>query len=226
MSFDLYIWSSRQPVTSDRAQEIFRLLADGHDDAVEPDDRVLALHRELIDRYPPLETLGDTELESSPWTMSPDATDRRVVLCMSWSTAAEASPFVLELAKQHGLVCFDPQSGQIHQPDTGAALHLESCDGSRIYNPTRQDLRRALDSLSPDNWYACLEREPGWFVQVGIGSYAGDVPAGKFGLEYREGTPERHVRALVDSLEAVAGAFDGFAAGDDSWKRGHSWTSI
>ena len=226
MSFDLYIWSSREPVTSEGAQEVFRLLADGLDDAVEPDARVLALHRELIERYPPLEKLDDTRLESSPWSMSPDVTDHRAILCMRHSSAAEASLFVLELVKRHGLVCFDPQSGHVRQPDPTADLRLESGDGSRVANPTRQEVRRALEALSDDNWYVCLEREPGWFVQVGIGAYAGDVPAGRFALESREGSPERHVRTLVDSFEVVADAFEGFAAGDDSWKRARSWDLV
>jgi hypothetical protein len=68
------------------------------------------------------------------------------------------------------------------------------------------------------------EGEPGWFVQVGIGPDAGNVPPGRFALEYREGSPDRHYRTLVTSMDQVVTVFTGFAWGDDSWKATISWT--
>jgi hypothetical protein len=67
-----------------------------------------------------------------------------------------------------------------------------------------------VQALSSRNWYACLESRPRWFVQVGIGPNAGNVPAGKFALEYREGAPGRHRRTLVSSLVEVVAAFEEF----------------
>ncbi|WP_326949844.1 hypothetical protein OG439_14330 [Amycolatopsis sp. NBC_01307] len=226
MSFDLYIWRERHPITDERAAELCRQLGDGRDDVVDPDARVLAFRDELAGRFPDLESLSVDELESSPWAMSPDATPRRVILCMSWSRLDGAVSFVLELAGRHGLVCFDPQSQRVHNPQTAAAggLRLQCCDGSRIDDPSRDDLHLHLRRLSAENWHATLERRPGWFVQVGIGQYAGNVPPGKFAVEYREGEPDLHYRVLVGTLDEVMAVFDGFAVGDEAWKTTHPWT--
>lgn len=227
MSFDLYIWREQHPITAEHANTICQELAEGRDDAVEPDTRVLAFHQELTDQFPDLESLSDEELESSPWNMNPDATSSRVILCMGWSSADEVSQLILELADRHGLVCFDPQGGQIHNPTqalTAGGLRLEFCDGSQINDPSREDLRVHVQRLSAKNWYAVLERRPGWFVQVGIGPFAGNVPPGKFALEYCEGAPDRHYRVLVDNLDDVLALFEGFATGDEAWKTAYSWT--
>lgn len=118
MSFDLYIWREQYPITAEHAAKICQQLADGRDGVVEPDARVLDFRKELADRFPDLEGLSDHELESSPWNMSPDATPSRVVLCMSWSSADEALAFILGLADRHGLICFDPQGGEVDNPKT------------------------------------------------------------------------------------------------------------
>jgi hypothetical protein len=71
-----------------------------------------------------------------------------------------------------------------------------------------------------------MEREPGWFVQVGIGQQAGGVPSGQFALEYREGGSDRHYRTLVASLDDVVTVFEGFAAGDQVWKNAFAWNQL
>jgi hypothetical protein len=60
-------------------------------------------------------------------------------------------------------------------------------------------------------------------VQVGIGQRAGNVPDGKFALEYREGDPDRHYRIVVDSLDDAVTLFEDFAAGRDSYKAAFAW---
>lgn len=51
-----------------------------------------------------------------------------------------------------------------------------------------------------------------------------DAPEGTYALEYREGSPERHYRALVDNLDDIVAAFTGFASGEDGWKSAREWT--
>src|SRR5438034_531305 len=109
MSYDFYLWRAPQPVTAEQAAAICRRLAEGHDDAVAPDDAVLTFHRDLIARFPPLNTLSDDELEASPWNMSPDATASRVILSVGHSRVPHVGPSVGDLAAEHRLVCFDPQ---------------------------------------------------------------------------------------------------------------------
>jgi hypothetical protein len=74
MSFDLYVWREQHPITAEHANTICQQLAQGRDDVVEPDTRVLAFHQELTDQFPGLEGLSDEELESSPWNMTPSHT--------------------------------------------------------------------------------------------------------------------------------------------------------
>lgn len=226
MSYDLYLWHGPQPVTAQQAMTICHQLARSQNDLVVPDAAVLTFHRELIKRFPPLETLGDDGIDDSPWTMSPDATAGRAILCMGLSRASKIGPFILELARRHRLVCFDPSTGVVHNPPPArphGSLLLASCDGSMALDPGPEDLRSQLGRLSQANFYACLEREEGWFVQIGIGQRAGNVPDGKFALEYREGAPDRHYRMIADSLDDAVSLFEDFAAGRNSYKTAFAW---
>lgn len=227
MSFDLYIWRERHPITDERAAELCRQLGDGRDDVVDPDARVLAFRDELAGRFPDLESLSVDELESSPWAMSPDATPRRVILCMSWSRLDGAVSFVLELAGSTWSGLLRPAEPAGPQPPDRRSRMVCGCSavtaaGSTI--PAGMICTCTFMRLSAENWHATLERRPGWFVQVGIGQYAGNVPPGKFAVEYREGEPDLHYRVLVGTLDEVMAVFDGFAVGDEAWKTTHPWT--
>lgn len=226
MSYDLYLWHSPKPVTAQQAMAICHQLAASQGDCVVPHNAVLAFYQDLIARFPPLESIADDELESSPWNMSPDATPSRVILVIGHSRVGQVGLTVEELAAQHGLVCFDPQSAVVHHPPLTRApgsLLLESGNGSVVIDPSPEDLRSQLGHLSRTNFFAYLEREEGWFVQIGIGEHAGNVPDGKFALEYREGDADRHFRVLVDRLDDAVALFEDFAAGRDSFKTAFAW---
>lgn len=147
---------------------------------------------------------------------------------MGFSQAPEISPGILELAGRYGLVCYDPQAGQVHHPaqaTSSGLLRLESCDGGRAVDPSTDEIQRQVRRLSRANWYAWLEREEGTYVQAGLGPNSG-APEGKYFLEYREGSPEQHYRALVDNLDDIAAGFLGFASGEDGWKSARNWTRL
>jgi hypothetical protein len=229
VSFDLYVWHQAQPLTADRAARIYHQLAQGKADTVLPGPEISAFHRDLTTRFPDLERLDDEGLDSSPWAMSPTVEPSHVITMIGWSRAQEMTAVIVELAAQHGLICFNPQVGQVYHPPKilqSNGLHLDFCDGGRINAPGPDDLDQHLRQLSDRNWYACLEGESGWFVQVGIGQNAGRVAAGQFALEYREGSSERHYRTVVASLDDVVRAFSGFAVGDELWKSSFSWSPV
>jgi hypothetical protein len=75
------------------------------------------------------------------------------------------------------------------------------------------------------NWFAWLERADGTYVQLGLGVNAG-VPDGRYSLEHRDGSTERHVRVVIADLDVAVTAFRAFAIGDESWRTDHSWTEI
>jgi hypothetical protein len=166
-----------------------------------------------------------TDLDESPWNMSPDATAHRVILCMGLSKASIIGPRILELAEQYSLVCYDPSARQIHHPaqaTPAGALRLEAANGSRIFSPTGDEIEQQVRSLSRANWHLWLEREEGVYVQIGLGTRAG-APEGRYSLEYRQAPAGQHRRTFIDDLDAAATAFRGFAADDTSWISAHTW---
>jgi hypothetical protein len=229
VSFDLYVWGSPCPATAQQAGRICDELAASNTNSVSADARVRDFAQELLGRFPALESLADEDLGASPWRMTPGVSASHVIMTISWSRAQEMTKFVLGLAATRGLVCFDPQASVVHNPPRPAVadgLRLELCDGGVVDRPDPAALGTLLQTLSPRNWYACLESGSGWYVQVGIGPNAGNVPDGKFALEYREGGPEHHRRTLAASLADVVVAFEGFASGDPAWKDSFSWSHL
>lgn len=227
MSFDLWLWGSPKPVTLQQAERICGQLSAGEGADREADPQLEGFYRQLIAWYPPLERLSDSESEGSPWSMSPGLAPGHVTVMVRWPSAQEITRRVIPLAAEHSLVCYDPQAGHVHNPPhQGSETRLEFCDGSVILDPEPTDLRRLLRLVDTRNWYAVLEREPGWYVQVGIGQHAGRVPAGTFALEYREGAADRHFRTLVTSLDEVVSAFGGFASADPAWRSAFAWQQL
>jgi hypothetical protein len=226
MSYDLYLWAEPNPVTADQALKICHRLADGDQSATMPEARLLEFTGDLVAEYPRLEEL--TDLDDSPWNMSPDATAHRVILCMGLSKASIIGPRILELAERYSLVCYDPSTQQIHHPaqtTPAGALRLEAANGSRIFSPTGDEIEQQVRSLTRANWHLWLEREEGVYVQIGLGTRAG-APEGKYSLEYKEAPAGQHHRTLIDDLDGATAAFRGFAANDTSWFSAHAWTLL
>jgi hypothetical protein len=216
MSYDLYLWAEPQSVTAGQAGAICQRLADGDRAATASTPRLLEFAADLVTLYPPLEDLADTD--GSPWTMSPDVTDRRVILCLGWSHVPTAGARILELAGRYGLVCHAPSA-----PMPTGILRLVTCDGRRLSAPGLIEIDRQVRGIDAVNWFAYLERDQGTYVQIGPNAGA---PNGRYSLEYRDGATERHTRVFIDDIDVVAAAFRGFATGDDSWRSAHAWTEI
>ncbi|MFI0351099.1 hypothetical protein [Actinomadura sp. 9N407] len=235
MSFDLCVWREDRPITAAQALRTYWWLcgderltdADEAEFGVEQDERVDAFHSELLRAYPPLEGLETAEADASPWSMTPShLSGHYVIMMMGFSDAPDVTPVVVELAMRHGLVCYDPQVMRVHNPpdivNTGG-LRMEFCDGGVVNDPCPEDLPELLGQITDRNWWASLDRDPGWFMQVGIGERAGGLPDGVFGLEYREGHTDRHFRVLVRDLDEVLHAFQGYAEGHERWKSAFDW---
>ncbi|WP_326568055.1 hypothetical protein VSH64_40655 [Amycolatopsis rhabdoformis] len=216
MSFDLAVWFAPAAVSAAEAKDRYTRLTNEDEGAVEH-PQVAAFYRELTARHP--ELVDDPE--KSPWTAGLGLSADAVVMTIAWSRAEAVARLVFDLARRHGLVAFDPQKGDVHNP---AALALSSCDGARVENPDPAALRAALQRLSARNWHAVLERGDA-YVQVGQGEYAG-APEGHYALEHRDGSPDRHYRTDVPSLDDVATAFIGFATHDPDWRTRFEWRKL
>lgn len=88
-----------------------------------------------------------------------------------------------------------------------------------ITGPQEEHIVRAVEGLSPEDWYVVLETTAGRYIQAGLGPDAG-APEGVVAVEVRDGSVGLHLRALVDDAPVVLAAFQGFAAGEQGWRSG------
>ncbi|MFF5099066.1 MULTISPECIES: hypothetical protein [Actinosynnema] len=210
MGFDLAAWRESAPITAEAALERYRdLAARSLAGAVEPELKGF------------LEELGTAFAAGvTPWAQEPSARGGVVVMSVRWSQSARVHAVVRELARRHGLVCFDPQERQVLHP--WVALSLS--DGTRVENPDAERIAAALGSLSRSRYYAILERAEQDYVQVGYGESA--EGGASYALERRSGSADRHHRCELPDLARVTRAFEAFAAGEDGWEAGFEWYRV
>jgi len=121
VSYDLSVWEGELPVDDEAALEMFRLLYGQHIDRhfaegrtlEPPSPRIAAFAMALLERYPDIDTeAGD----DSPWSTAPllgEGVGPMMHFPMVWSRSKEVSAWAAQLAHDQGLVCFDPQLGQL-----------------------------------------------------------------------------------------------------------------
>ena len=120
MSYDLAVWEGERPADDETAAKFFvehvvpQIEEYDLSNPVPPTPRIRAYVEALLARWPDIEVVGDELVnEDSPWSVSPlisDAIGWFVYFPIQWSRAHEASAFAAEVAKQHGLICYDPQT--------------------------------------------------------------------------------------------------------------------
>lgn len=229
MSFDLHAWFEPGPITAAEATRKYDLLREGDATGlVAPGPRMEAFGAALLERFPALESLDDDAFDGSPWAISPEVSDVCISMSIVWSKVTRVLPVIHRLAAEHDLVYYDPQARTVHNSihrHSSPALRLEMCDGSIIDDPDAQPLRAELDRLSEQNWHAVLEAQPQWYIQVGLGPGAG-APAGRYVLERRDGSTDRHYRHAFADHERVVTAFQDFAAGDRTWFQQLQWHRV
>lgn len=120
MSYDLAVWQGERPANDAEARVIFEQLCDTYlegDSDEEPTAAIAAYVGALLERWPDLGDDDDDDADDDcPWADGPLIGNARgpfIYFAMVWSMAEEASSFAALLASRHGLVCFDPQSGQL-----------------------------------------------------------------------------------------------------------------
>jgi hypothetical protein len=109
MSYDLAVWEGDSPSDDEVAAAQYESLMEQMESGAlgDPTPRIRAYVNALLARWPDIH-----EAEGSPWASSPlmaEASGPLVYFPMVFSRADEASTFAAELARDHGLVCFDPQ---------------------------------------------------------------------------------------------------------------------
>lgn len=137
MSYDLGVFYTERAHSNEDAGERYVALCseENKEPWVEPSPRVAAFYQELVARFP------DDGGERDPWSAGPlDRSAGHVIMSMPFGKADEIEPFVTELAEKHGLVCFNPQGGDIVTAPPG--IHVAETE------PTADDLER--EKKGPD----------------------------------------------------------------------------
>ncbi len=188
------VWRESEPITREQAAAAYRA-ARADRPAESEVAEVAALVKELPGHavsYP-----GHALI-----TMAPEELD-------------EVSNAAFALARQHGLVCYDPQRDLVHNLSplgVDPATQLHTGDGMMVVNPDLGLVRDVLGTLSPQNPFAVLVTFGHHFIQVSPG----------YELEYKEGTLRT---TLVTRLEEVRRAFDEYARGERGFLDRFEWTS-
>ncbi|MEU8015903.1 hypothetical protein AB0B74_08020 [Micromonospora parva] len=225
MSFDLYVWHEEQPVTAAEARAKLERWGDGAQEVFAAHPAVGRFYDALLDRFPPLESLGEDDIDRlGVWSMTPERSDAIVAVSCVWSRADDVGTAVLTLAAEHGLICYEPGYHVVNPnaPGHAALFTLSSESLPTMPDPDAPRLEWTIGQLGTNNSYVILERADGWFVQVGYGDAAG-VSAGTYALEYQEGSIDRHFRCQTTDREAALRLLQEFRVGNDGWKRRHLW---
>ncbi|MFF7646728.1 hypothetical protein [Streptomyces canus] len=222
MSFDLGFWWEPQPIPPVEAAQKYSAMIAGEVGVASEHPALDGFFGELISRFP---DLTEENFETSPWVAPLYRTSECLIASISYPRQSEVSEFLLELASASGVTCYDPQSGNVHFPASGNSVTLEFSDGSVVNNPSRDDVTRALNGLSPEDWYLILETRPGWFIQVGFGAAAG-IPPGSYVLEVRDGSEDKHFRAMVTELPRIIDAFRRSLSGDSTWRANFQFSRV
>ena len=110
MSYDIAVWEGVRPATDDAAVTVYEDHYERYivEQTVPPTSRIQQYVAALLERWPDVEAA-----ESSPWSDGPllgNASGPMVYLGIVYSRADDVSPVVADVAAEHGLVCFDPQT--------------------------------------------------------------------------------------------------------------------
>ena len=111
MSMTLVLW--KQPVVHDpdEAEALLEPYYEREDEsAFAPSVELAGMSAELFRQYP------DDDAEGRPWADPPSISDRVVMLHIRWGADGAVLDTILELAREHELVFYDPQGPDIHCP--------------------------------------------------------------------------------------------------------------
>jgi hypothetical protein len=225
MSYDLAVWTSDGRMSSAQASQHYGRLGEGAPEPDEVDPRIEGFYSELSQQFPSLESVPESELDDSPWSVSPSPAADHVSLAISWSRAKDVFRFVRDLAAKWDLVLFCPQTGNVYHPPRLArpsAFRLDLEDGTFREDPSRDELSACLERVSGATSFAILERSNGHYIQARID------PSQRWVLEWQRGGLDRHFACSRKDLDwtAVAGAFAAFLNGDHAALEEFGWQRI
>jgi hypothetical protein len=225
MSFDLAVWRPTGQYSAESASRFHDDLCSRPFESFIPGVEMQNFADTVVERYRALRATSDL-----PWASAPDIGEDCVLMAIRSRLAADVFPIVRELARERRLVCFDPQRSVVYQTasenaEAGNPLTLELPDDRVLYGPTEALIEASVRGLSEVNWFVVLERRKNYYIQAGYGSKAG-APRGKYRIEYRDGSPEKHWRTLSSSLDELVSAFLEYSRGNMELARAFVWMPL
>ncbi|MEU0564297.1 hypothetical protein ABZ297_02725 [Nonomuraea sp. NPDC005983] len=192
MSVELMVWDEPEPITRDQARAVYL--------AVKKSEPVGGVLPEIVKELP-----GQV-------TVYPG----HVLVGMDLESMDEMSAQVFTIAREHGLVCYDPQRDLVHNVaplGVYQGMQLHTGDGMIVHDPDLGLVRDVLATMSPQNPFVALVNFGHHFLQVSPG----------YELEYKEQALQR---ALLTDLADVQRAFQEYATGERAFLTRHEWTPI
>ena len=117
MSMDLFLWKA--PVTGDPDEAgalLERYLEQDDKDVFEPSEDVVRVLSKIRRRFPD-DPEGGAD-DAAPWASWPiPDSDRLIELNIRWSADNKVIDVIVNLAREHGLVLYDPQGPDVHLPN-------------------------------------------------------------------------------------------------------------
>jgi hypothetical protein len=110
MSMTLILWKAPFVADEEEAQRLVQPYYDHEDDsAFEPSEEIATVSTELLRRFP--------DAEDGPWADLPfEQTGRLLLLGIRWGADDAVLEAIERLAREHGLVLYDPQGPTVHLP--------------------------------------------------------------------------------------------------------------
>lgn len=202
MSFELAVWHEPTPITREEAERVFQTLGSREPGDAEPHPGVAA----FAARLPGAEAVSPTH---ALVTVEPERSD-------------EVSGEVFALARECGLVCYDPQRHLVHNlAPLGVypGMQLRTGDGMIVVDPDLGLVADALTTMSPQNPFTALVVFGEHFIQTSpeISGYE---------LESKDSVKDVMLRTHVSGIETVQRAFAEYAVGERAFLDRHRWQRV
>ncbi|WP_433253072.1 hypothetical protein ACQPYK_08980 [Streptosporangium sp. CA-135522] len=202
MNVELAVWHESEPITKERAENVFQALRRGEPDAAVPHPGVAA----FAERLPEAE-------QASP---------AHATVAVEPERADEVSGEAFALARACGLVCYDPQRGLVHNLaplGVYSGMQMHTGDGMIVVDPDLRLVTDALTTMSPQNPFTALVVFGEHFIQT-------SPEMTGYELEYKDSVQDLMFRTHVPDLETVQDAFTEYATGGRAFLERHAWSRV
>jgi hypothetical protein len=120
MSFDLGVWHSQRALDAATAEKAYIAICEGEappaEAAITASPSIANFLAELSERFPDLDSLPEDAVGDSPWSSGFEHSDSCAIFNVQWPRAGELLETMRSLAAKHGLVLYDPQESEVHNP--------------------------------------------------------------------------------------------------------------